>query len=62
MPSSPIATRRLRAGYLSATTLSGLALNAVFGLWWADPVAALIIAVFLIREAREAWEGDDHAE
>jgi len=45
--------------YLSATTLAGLALNAVFGLWWADPVAALVIAVFLVREAREAWEGEN---
>ena len=45
--------------YLSATTLVGLALNAAFGLWWADPVAALVIAVFLVREAREAWEGEE---
>jgi divalent metal cation (Fe/Co/Zn/Cd) transporter len=44
--------------YLSATTLAGLALNAAFGLWWADPIAALVIAVFLVREAREAWEGE----
>ena len=44
--------------YLSVTTLAGLALNAVFGLWWADPVAALGISVFLVREAREAWESE----
>lgn len=44
--------------YLSATTLVGLALNAAFGLWWADPVAALVIAGFLVREAREALEGE----
>lgn len=48
--------------YLSVTTLAGLALNAVLGLWWADPVAALVIAVFLVREAREAWEGEAHEE
>ena len=48
--------------YLSATTLAGLALNAALGLWWADPIAVLVIAVVLIREAREAWGGDDHAE
>ena len=47
--------------YLSATTLAGLALNAAFGLWWADPMAALVIALFLVREAREAWEGEDDA-
>lgn len=45
--------------YLSATTLAGLALNAAFGLWWADPVAALVIVIFLVREAREAWEGEE---
>ena len=48
--------------YLSVTTLAGLALNAAFGLWWADPVEALVIVVFLVREAREAWEGDDEHE
>jgi divalent metal cation (Fe/Co/Zn/Cd) transporter len=45
--------------YLSATTLVGLALNALFGLWWADPIAAWVIAVFLVREAREAWESEE---
>lgn len=48
--------------YLSVTTLAGLALNAVMGLWWADPVAALVIAAFLVREAREAWEGEEVGE
>lgn len=45
--------------YLSVTALAGLVLNAVFGLWWADPLAALVIAAFLVREAREAWEGEE---
>ena len=47
--------------YLSVTALAGLALNAFFGLWWADPVAGLAIVVFLLREGWEAWngEGDD---
>ena len=45
--------------YLSATTLGGLLLNAVFGIWWADPGAALGISLSLLREAREAWEGED---
>lgn len=48
--------------YLSITALAGLALNAFFGLWWADPVAALGIVVFLVREGREAWEGEDDDE
>lgn len=45
--------------YLSFTTLAGLALNALFGLWWADPLAALAICVFLVREGMEAIRGDD---
>lgn len=44
--------------YLSATTLAGLAMNSVFGLWWADPVAALVIVVFLWREGLEALRGE----
>lgn len=46
--------------YLSITALAGLALNALLGLWWADPVAALAIVVFLLREGWEAWNGEDH--
>ncbi|MBK9258214.1 MAG: cation transporter [Polyangiaceae bacterium] len=45
--------------WLSLIALGGMALNAAFGWWWADPVAALGMTVFLIREGREAWEGED---
>ena len=45
--------------WLSLAVLVGVGFNTLFGLWWADPVAALVIPVFLIREAREAWEGED---
>jgi len=45
--------------YLSVTTLVGLALNAVLGWWWADPVAGLVIVAFLLREALEALRGED---
>jgi divalent metal cation (Fe/Co/Zn/Cd) transporter len=48
--------------YLSITALAGLALNALFGWWWADPLAALGIVVFLVREGREAWRGEDGDE
>ncbi len=43
--------------WLSMTALVGLALNGMFGLWWADPAAALIIAVLIAREGRESWKG-----
>ncbi len=44
--------------YLSAVVLAGLAANAAFGWWWADPVAALGVVVFLVREGREALEAE----
>jgi len=44
--------------YLSAVLLAGLAVNSLFGWWWADPAAALIIAVVAAREGRDAWRGD----
>ena len=44
--------------YLSIALLAGLLANALFGWWWADPAAALVIAVFAAHEGREAWRGD----
>jgi divalent metal cation (Fe/Co/Zn/Cd) transporter len=44
--------------YLSAALLAGLGANAAFGLWWADPIAALAVAAVAVREARDAWRGD----
>lgn len=46
--------------YLSGVVLAGLALNAVFGWWWADPVAALAVVGFLVKEGREAFSHEDH--
>jgi divalent metal cation (Fe/Co/Zn/Cd) transporter len=43
--------------YLSAILLAGLLLNALFGLWWADPVAALIMVPIIAREGIEALRG-----
>ncbi len=43
-------------GILSASTLTGLALNAYLGLWWADPAAGLVVALAAANEARETWE------
>ncbi len=44
--------------YLSAILLGGLALNALFGWWWADPIAALIMVPIIAREGFEAWQGE----
>jgi divalent metal cation (Fe/Co/Zn/Cd) transporter len=42
---------------LSVLTLVGIGANAVAGLWWADPVAALLMIVPVLQEARNAWKG-----
>lgn len=44
--------------YLSAVLLVGLVLNSTLGWWWADPLAALVIAAVAVKEGREAWRGD----
>ncbi|RAS69853.1 cation efflux family protein [Lentzea atacamensis] len=44
--------------YLSAVLLVGLGVNSLFGWWWADPLAALVIAAVAVKEGREAWRGD----
>jgi divalent metal cation (Fe/Co/Zn/Cd) transporter len=43
--------------YLSAILLAGLLLNALFGLWWADPVAALTMAPIIAKEGIEGLQG-----
>lgn len=44
--------------YLSAILLAGLALNALWGWWWADPVAALVMTPIIAREGIEALRGE----
>jgi divalent metal cation (Fe/Co/Zn/Cd) transporter len=48
--------------YLSIALLVGLGANALFGWWWADPLAALVIAVVAANEGIESWRGDGCAE
>ncbi len=51
------------SNYLSANVLAGLALNAWVGWWWADPAAALVIAVFAVVTGRKTWsEAHERAE
>ena len=52
----------LACAYLSLTLLLGLTLNAVAGWWWADPVAALFMVPWLVREGLEALEGEEEGE
>ena len=42
--------------YLSLSLLLGLGANALFGAWWADPVAALCMLPWVVKEGFEALE------
>lgn len=50
------AKETIACSYLSFTLLVGLGANALLGWWWADPVAALAMLPWVIREGREALE------
>lgn len=44
--------------YLSAILLAGLVLNALYGWWWADPLAALVMVPIIVKEGIEALRGE----
>lgn len=44
----------ITCAYMAITLLVGLLLNKFFGWWWADPLAALALVYFIIKEGREA--------
>lgn len=44
--------------YLSITLVVALVAQSIFGFWWIDGVASLIIAFFIAREAREGFESE----
>jgi cation diffusion facilitator family transporter len=48
------ALETLACSYLSLTLVVGLGANSLFGWWWADPVAALAMVYFLVKEGWEA--------
>jgi divalent metal cation (Fe/Co/Zn/Cd) transporter len=43
---------------MAIAVLVGLLANALFGIWWLDPAAALFIATIAFREGRKSWRGD----
>jgi divalent metal cation (Fe/Co/Zn/Cd) transporter len=47
----------ITCAYMAGTLLVGLSLNALFGWWWADSLAALGLLIWLVPEAREVIEG-----
>ncbi len=50
-------TQNILCAYLAAGVLTGLVLNAAFGLWWADPLVAVSIGALALNEGRQTWRG-----
>ena len=50
------ASETLACAFLSGALLLGLGANYFFGFWQADPIAGMIVVIFLIREGWEAWQ------
>lgn len=48
----------IACAWLALATLGGLALNAAFGWWWADPAAALVLVPLIAREGVEGIRGE----
>ena len=51
-------TQNLICAYLAAAVLVGLVGNALFGLWWLDPAAALVVAGVAVKEGVNSWRGE----
>jgi divalent metal cation (Fe/Co/Zn/Cd) transporter len=48
--------------WLSVVGLVGVGVNALLGWWWADPVAAFVIAALLVKEGRQGLRGESCCE
>jgi divalent metal cation (Fe/Co/Zn/Cd) transporter len=52
------AVESITCGWLSMTAVASLGAQAIFGAWWIDSIGSLAIVWFLIKEGREAWQGE----
>jgi divalent metal cation (Fe/Co/Zn/Cd) transporter len=52
------ASQNMICAYLSIALLAGLLANALPGWWWADPIAALVIAAVAAKEGVNSWRGE----
>ncbi len=51
-------TQNILCAYLSLAILFGLGANALFGLWWADPLVALVVAIVAVQAGQRTWRGE----
>jgi divalent metal cation (Fe/Co/Zn/Cd) transporter len=52
------AIEAITCGWLSVVAVVSLAAQALFGFWWIDSVGSLAIVWLLVKEGREAWNGE----
>lgn len=50
-------TQNILCAYLSLAILVGLGANALLGLWWADPLVALVVALAALQAGLRTWRG-----
>jgi hypothetical protein len=53
------AVESITCGWLSLSVVIGLLAQLALGFWWIDSVTSLAIVGLLIKEAREAWAGEE---
>jgi divalent metal cation (Fe/Co/Zn/Cd) transporter len=53
------AAESITCGWLSLVVVAGLVANFLLDAWWVDAVTSLAIVGFVVKEAREAWSGED---
>ena len=53
------AVESITCGWLSLVVVIGLIADLLIGAWWIDLVTSLAIVWFVVKEAREAWSGEE---
>ena len=54
------AVESITCGWLSLVVVVGLVAEMLAGAWWVDSLTSLAIVWFVIKEAREAWSGEEY--
>jgi divalent metal cation (Fe/Co/Zn/Cd) transporter len=53
------AVESITCGWLSLVVLIGLLAQLALGAWWVDTATSLVIVWLLVKEGREAWQGEE---
>jgi divalent metal cation (Fe/Co/Zn/Cd) transporter len=53
------AVESIACAYLAGVLLFGLLAQLLGGWWWVDSITSLAIVVLLVKEGREAWNGEE---